>query len=171
MTRLLAIAMVSLVAATGSLFAARTVTAGGGCHAEPGGEGSGDAVSIEFCRFAPSVLHVEPGTDVTFTNKEGLPHTVTGADWGDTKYLEVGQSATYSFPEEGTYAFSCVLHPGMVGAVVVGDGSGGHAASVKAVAPGDGDSSNLGLWSLLTVGALTGMVATGAAGLALGRRR
>jgi hypothetical protein len=59
----------------------------------------------------------------------------------------------------------------MVGAVVVGDGSGGTAASVKSVESDDGGDPKLGLWSLATVGALTGMVATGAAGVALGRRR
>ena len=171
MAKLMALGIVAVMTVTGSLFATQSVSAGGGCHAEPGGEGSGDAVSIEFCSFAPSVLRVEPGAAVTFTNNEGVPHTVTGADWGDTQHLELGASVTFSFPAEGTYAFSCVLHPGMVGAVVVGDGLGGEVQSVKAVAPADGDSSGLPIWSLATFGALTGMVATGAAGVALGRRR
>jgi plastocyanin len=167
----MALGLVAIAMLASGMAAGNIAQAGGGCHAQPGGEGSGNAVSIENCSFEPAVLRVDPGTKVTFTNKEGLPHTVTGADWGEHDYLNIGDTLTLTFAKDGTYAYSCILHPGMVGAVVVGDGTGSPPASVTAASDGDDDGNRLGLWSLATVGALTGMVATGAVGVALGRRR
>lgn len=168
MSKLVVTGVVAMVAALGGLVAADAARAGGGCHGAPGGAAPGDAVTIELCAFVPSVLHAAPGQTVTFTNNDDVPHTVTGANWGDTRNLARGDSVSFVFEDEGTYAFSCVLHPGMVGAVVVGDGVSGEQEAVpQATGEGSGGPS----WGPATIGALAGMVATGAIGVAFGRRR
>jgi hypothetical protein len=79
----------------------------------------------ESC-FQPTVLHVEPGTTVRFQNESTQPHTVSGAtvEWGNYNELRNGDSAEIVFDRPGTYPYYCFLHPGMIGAVVVGDGAG-----------------------------------------------
>ena len=100
--------------------------AGGGCHGEPTARmtSSADAeISIGECAFQDTVVYVEPGQRVTWTNKDPVPHTVTGAanSWGDLEYLDRGDDVSYRFGKKGVFPYYCELHPSMVGAVVVGD--------------------------------------------------
>jgi plastocyanin len=95
---------------------------GGGCG-EPVTEGTGDQVAIrQFC-FEPTVLVMPAGGEVAFTNEDGFPHNVLGANatWGTFAQLPGGKARTYAFDEPGVYPYVCSWHPGMVGAVVVGD--------------------------------------------------
>jgi plastocyanin len=103
---------------------------GGGCYA-PASDGSGSRAVIEELCFTPTVLHVDPGSTVTWINRDrGIPHTVTGANraWGSLEDLRLGDEATFRFDRNGVYPYYCVYHPGMTGAVVVGDGSGSGVA-------------------------------------------
>jgi plastocyanin len=98
---------------------------GGGCGG-PVTDGTGEAVAIrQFC-FEPTVLVVPGGGEVTFTNEDGFPHNVLGANasWGTFARMGEGKIRTYSFDEPGVYPYVCTWHPGMVGAIVVGDGTG-----------------------------------------------
>jgi len=101
--------------------------AGGGCHGvgEPtSGRGAkGASVPIEQCMFTPTVLYVEPGTDVTWVNRDPVPHTVSGValSWGSHDHIDLNGTGTYTFKSEGVFPYYCLLHPSMVGAVVVGD--------------------------------------------------
>ncbi len=55
--------------------------------------------------------------------------------WGDPGIsLLQGDTVRYRFDEDGVYPYSCLLHPGMVGAIVVGDGVGTATAGVVPVA-------------------------------------
>jgi plastocyanin len=96
---------------------------GGGCGG-PVTRGTGDAVEIERFCFGPTILYTQPGQVVTWTNRDGFPHVVAGANvvWGSFQELLQGDSLTYRFAKPGVYPYVCSLHPGMVGAVVVGDG-------------------------------------------------
>jgi plastocyanin len=104
--------------------AAGPALAGGGCH---GGElttateGSATVVKIDGCTFAPTVTRVPVGAEVTFLNTSVAPHDVTGRnrEWG-TPSLGVGASFANRFGKAGVYPYSCSLHPGMAGVVVVG---------------------------------------------------
>ena len=97
---------------------------GGGCHrdmAHGPTEGTGDVVEmVDFC-MSPSVLRVEPGDVVAFVNRDQARHNLFGSGMfgGD---LATDSSVAYRFDDDGTYAFACTYHPGMVGAVVVGTG-------------------------------------------------
>jgi hypothetical protein len=49
--------------------------------------------------------------------------------------LKRNHEATYTFEEAGVYPYVCTWHPGMVGTVVVGDGSGGAIGTSTAAGP------------------------------------
>jgi hypothetical protein len=86
--------------------------------------------------FAPTVLHVEAGQAVTWTNEDSARHSVAGAtlEWGNYTAYGQGEGASYRFEKPGTYPYYCFEHNGMTGAIVVGDGRGGDAGNtVKAV--------------------------------------
>ncbi len=158
------------------------VNAGGGCHSPEdlkATETAGVTVEIGNCAFGPTVLRIDPGEQVTWTNASETPHTVTGlaGNWGDTNQVLNRASVGYSFESAGTYPYSCVLHPGMVGAVVVGDGVSANAEAGAAVrevpgtGPGAGDARAAdasGASDGDGIGSTAAGVATGLAGLAGG---
>jgi plastocyanin len=114
--------------------------AGAGCHAQEVSDGRGTVVEISEGCFLPTVLRVEPGATVTFWNHDAIPHSVTGASvsFGSFDELSKDERMAFRFDGNGVYPYFCVLHPSMVGAVVVGDGSGpGAAADGAQVAPVD----------------------------------
>jgi amicyanin len=79
-------------------------------------------VSIDNFTFTPPELHVAPGTRVTWTNNDDIPHTVVDADHPkETKSppLDTGESYSRVFDKAGTYSYFCSLHPHMQGKVVV----------------------------------------------------
>jgi plastocyanin len=97
--------------------------AGGGCHeaAENGqSEGTGTTVELSANCMRPTVLHTEAGSTVTFVNRDAVQHNLFGTTWG-FGVLQPEASVTQRFDDEGVYPFACTLHPGMVGAVVVGE--------------------------------------------------
>jgi plastocyanin len=97
---------------------------GGGCgRAVTDDEGSRIGIS-NFC-FGPTILRVRPGETVTWVNKDAVPHTVLGANgaWGGYDTLRRnGGGVSYRFVSAGVYPYVCTYHPGMIGAVVVGNG-------------------------------------------------
>jgi hypothetical protein len=70
------------------------------------------------------ILRVQPGETVTFFNRDGLDHMVTGAAmaWGDFAQIKAGKSLKNRFMVPGIYPYACKLHFGMSGAIVVSDG-------------------------------------------------
>jgi len=102
----------------------------GGCG-QPATHGTGTTVAISKMCFRPSLLSVEPGATVTFVNRDPFAHNVGGQLWGHFDDLGPGQRFRATFDGEGVYPFACTLHPGMTGAIVVGDGVGtGNGRSV-----------------------------------------
>ncbi len=123
--KLQAVVLVGALAG-GLLMVAGPASAGGGgtCHDPMHVGRSGVAVDAKESCFFPTVLYVEEGTTVTWTNRDHVPHSVTGlaAAWGTRENtLQQGDSVSVEFSDPGIYPYSCILHPGMVGAVVVGD--------------------------------------------------
>ena len=114
--------------------------AGGGGHGcmEPVTDGSGTEVTLDANCFAPTVVRVEPGTTVTWTNKEVALHTVTGSglSFGNFDEIRKGESVSATFDSEGIFPYFCAFHPGMVGAVAVSE-----AASEKGAAGSAGGAA------------------------------
>jgi plastocyanin len=106
---------------------------GGGCVELT--DGSGAAVELLRSCFTPTVLRTEPGTVVTFVNRDPYPHVITGAGyaWGSESSMRSDEAFSVRFESDGVYPFQCYLHPGMTGAVIVGDG--GPSKGAIAVAP------------------------------------
>ena len=129
-----------------------SASGGGGCG-RPVTDAKGTGVDIaDFC-FSPTILRVSTGDAVTFTNVDPFPHSVLGANatWGDYAGFKK-RSVTYRFSEPGVYPYVCTYHPGMVGAVVVGDGVGGAIDTSTADGPVTKvDASDLGLESTSAV--------------------
>ena len=78
------------------------------------------AVSIDNFTFKAPVLTVKPGTTVTWTNGDDIPHTVVAKDGSfKSKVLDTGDRFSFTFAKAGTYAYFCALHPHMTGSVIV----------------------------------------------------
>ena len=98
-------------------------TATAGQAASPAGgpcppTGGGEAVSIASSTFDPGSVSVAVGGQVTWTNADSFPHTVTFDDV-DCGRLSNGASATRTFETAGTFNYSCTIHPSMRGTVTV----------------------------------------------------
>jgi plastocyanin len=78
------------------------------------------SATIQNVAFSPNPITVARGTTVTWTNLDGVAHTVTADDgsWGSGT---LGHGATYShvFTSPGSYTYHCAIHPFMKDTVVV----------------------------------------------------
>ena len=154
-----------------------TTQAGGGCHMDDGAgytEGSATVVRMDVCSFEPTVVRVAVGTNVRFLNTAQNDHAVSGRRnlWGSADIMAPGSEFSERFTEAGIYPFSCPLHPGMVGAVIVGGAEpataplrDAGAASVASAAVATGEQAgSVGV----VPAALGGTAAGGLVGLLIG---
>jgi plastocyanin len=78
------------------------------------------AVKIDNFSFGPQTLTVAPGTTVTWTNNDDVPHTVVSDDKVfKSKALDTDDKFSYTFDKPGTYNYFCSVHPKMTAKVVV----------------------------------------------------
>jgi len=113
--------VVSMIAIAPNAFAmghAATVTNAPG-SATPGCEETDDC-------FIPSTVTIHPGGTVTWENTDNAAHTATGgtptdgpSGAFDSSLMMVGGSFTWTFDDEGTYPYFCMVHPWMQGTVIV----------------------------------------------------
>ena len=70
--------------------------------------------------FTPEQLIVKVGETVTWTNKDPFPHNVTSSS-GEFKSGNIAPDAqwTYRATAAGRYPYTCTLHPGMNGTLIV----------------------------------------------------
>jgi plastocyanin len=90
---------------------ATSVAAGGGSESE---------IKIDNFAFTPARITVKPGTQVTWTNRDDIPHTVDSSQ-GKFKSspLDTDQKYQFRFADAGEYPYYCRMHPKMTGSVVV----------------------------------------------------
>ena len=94
-----------------------------------GGSDPSDEIAVEGVTqvrqhdfaFAPANIIVDAGTTVTWTNRDGVGHTVTSDGGGELQSPLLGQTETFShtFDEPGQYRYFCKPHPYMRGLVTV----------------------------------------------------
>jgi plastocyanin len=112
--------------------------AGGGCHDLEATEASASMVELRKACFTSTVTHIDPGQELAFVNRDDVVHNVIGlgAGWGEFDGMGRGETRRFTFQAPGIYPYACTLHPGMVGAVVVGGDNvrAGDSSSVSAVA-------------------------------------
>ncbi len=151
--------------------------AGGGCHMDNANgytEGSATVVRMDVCSFEPTVVRVPVGTTVRFLNTAPNDHVVAGRrnTWGSNDTLVPGAEFGERFGEAGVYPFTCPLHTGMVGAVIVGDPLAAAAAAGSASEPAPGAASGttpvaqadatqiaVGVGAGLLIGSIVGLLA------------
>jgi plastocyanin len=78
-------------------------------------------VEVVDNQFNPSSIQVAPGTTVTWTwGSNATAHNVTFGDGVASSQLQ-GTGASYSrtFAAAGTFSYTCTLHGGMNGSVLV----------------------------------------------------
>jgi plastocyanin len=95
------------------------VTADAPLVREEGGETAPDEVEITDFAFAPSEIHVRTGTEVTWTNTDPAPHTVTADGAFDSGTLDPKAAFSFRFDTAGTFSYACLIHPTMRGTVHV----------------------------------------------------
>jgi plastocyanin len=80
-----------------------------------------NAATIKGFSFQPGVLKVKLGSKVTWSNSDGVTHTVTADDTSFASgNLQPGGSFSFTFTRPGTFAYHCSIHSSMHGSVVVG---------------------------------------------------
>ncbi len=78
------------------------------------------AVQIANFTFKNPVVTVKPGTTVTWTNADDIPHTVVSKDGlFRSKVLDSGDRFSFSFAKPGQFGYFCSIHPHMTGMVIV----------------------------------------------------
>ncbi|MGI8913335.1 MAG: cupredoxin domain-containing protein [Chloroflexota bacterium] len=78
------------------------------------------AVSIHNFAFNPQVITVPVGATVTWTNDDIEQHTATADDKSfNSDAINNGKTFAFTFTKAGTFRYSCLIHPDMIGQVIV----------------------------------------------------
>jgi plastocyanin len=77
-------------------------------------------VTIQNFLFGPAAITVPVGTTVTWTNADVEQHTATAKDRSfNSDVIANEKTFSFTFSKAGTYDYVCLIHPNMVGQVVV----------------------------------------------------
>ena len=88
-----------------------------GCKKENPGP---DQVFMQNTAFNPQTITVSKNATVTWTNKDNMTHNVTSSTGlFESGNIPPGGTFSFQFPATGTYPYSCTIHAGMTGTVVV----------------------------------------------------
>ena len=88
--------------------------------------------------FIPSTVTIGVGETVTWDNTDTAAHTATGGGHAgegpsgvfDSSLIMAGGSYSHTFDEAGTYPYFCMVHPWMLGTVIVGGSASEPAVDV-----------------------------------------
>lgn len=80
-----------------------------------------NTVEISNFAFTPANITVKKGTEVTWTNKDSVVHTVSGdtSDGPNSSSLSNGDTYSFTFNTAGTFGYHCNPHQSMHGTVTV----------------------------------------------------
>jgi plastocyanin len=93
------------------------------------------AASVGDFFYDPEVVRAAVGEPLHWTNNGRIPHTVTALDGSfDSGILRGGESFTLRVDQPGEYAFTCTLHPDMIGTLVVTEAPADVATPMPAIA-------------------------------------
>jgi len=100
--------------------------------------------------WLPSVVTVDVGETVTWSNVDTAAHTVTsgsaadGPDGNfDSMLFLAGASFEATFDEAGTFPYFCMVHPWMVGTVIVVAGGAGLMVSIETTPGNAGETMDV----------------------------
>lgn len=100
---------------------------GGGLTGPPGGGGGGgggggvNTVIMGGSTFSPTLVTIQPGGAVTWSNTSGIAHNVMFSTSGSPSNIPDHTSGTNvrTFGAAGTFNYSCTNHGGMNGSIYV----------------------------------------------------
>ncbi len=115
------LAIGALITITPSAFAAEVIVENAPGASVPGCEDTNEC-------FLPYEVSINVGDTVTWVNDDTAAHTATGGNAVDgpsgvfdSSLVIAGTSFSFTFEEAGTYEYFCMVHPWMVGFVIVGE--------------------------------------------------
>jgi plastocyanin len=77
-------------------------------------------VTIDNFTFQAPTITVPVGTEVTWINRDDMPHTIASDDKTlKSKALDTDERFSFTFAAAGTYHYFCPIHPKMTGEVIV----------------------------------------------------
>ena len=78
-------------------------------------------ITIDNFQFNPKSATVKVGTEVTWVNRDDVPHLVISANgkFASSRTLDTEQKYTQRFMAPGEYPYFCSLHPQMTGKIIV----------------------------------------------------
>jgi glucose/arabinose dehydrogenase len=105
-----------------------------------------NVVEISNFSFQPGSITVSPGTVVTWVNNDPVEHTVTSSDGTfSSGNMAAGGRFNFTFSKPGKYQYQCLIHPSMVGNIIVADAFGQtDAGKSNATDPRPADMKNAG---------------------------
>jgi len=77
-----------------------------------------NTITIKDFAFSPNALTVKVGDTVTWSNEDGVVHTIKSSDFNSPN-IKNGDTYKFQFTKSGTFDYSCGIHPSMKGKVVV----------------------------------------------------
>jgi plastocyanin len=78
------------------------------------------SINIDNFKFGPETLTIDKGTEVTWTNRDDIPHSIVMMALGvHSKPLDTDNTFAFRFDKAGTYNYICGIHPAMHGKIVV----------------------------------------------------
>jgi len=87
---------------------------------KPMNQTSGAEIKIDNFSFSAPTITIAAGTQVTWINRDDMPHTVASDDkLFKSKALDTDEKFSFTFSTPGTYHYFCSIHPKMTGEVVV----------------------------------------------------
>jgi len=111
-TIILGVLVLALLACAGGI--GERLTAGAEKEAKP------NTIVIDNFSFTPMELTISRGTQVTWINRDDVPHTVVSVEKKfKSKALDTDEEFSFTFQEAGTYEYFCSLHPKMTGTIIV----------------------------------------------------
>ncbi|MCH8345866.1 MAG: cupredoxin domain-containing protein [Chloroflexi bacterium] len=75
-------------------------------------------VEMRDYEFFPAKLTVDEGTEVTWVNRDSVPHNAVGEAF-DSGKLNSGEGASIVLDEPGIHFYVCTYHPGMEATITV----------------------------------------------------
>lgn len=77
-------------------------------------------VTIRQFAFSPTPLIIAVGDTVTWANQDGVAHTTNSSTGGwASAPLDTGDSFSFTFTNAGSFNYSCTIHNGMQGTIIV----------------------------------------------------
>ena len=79
-----------------------------------------NAVTIDNFSFGPMELTIPAGTEVTWINRDDIPHVIMSVDHKfRSRALDTDDKYSFKFQDPGTYEYFCAVHPKMTGKIIV----------------------------------------------------